>query len=133
MNQVFFNSQTTEWATPASLYAKLNAEFAFDFDPCPIENTEGDGLAPLFISWSGKRVYCNPPYGPGIDKWLIRGREAELAVYLLPARTDTRWFHDLCLPFASEIRFIRGRLKFGDAKHNAPFPSMLVIFRAPSH
>jgi hypothetical protein len=129
MNRVLFKSETVEWPTPKALYDKLHAEFAFDFDPCPTENIEGDGLAPLFVSWKGRRVYCNPPYGPEIRKWLERAREATLAVYLLPARTDTRWFHDLCLPFASEIRFIRGRLKFGDAQNSAPFPSMLVIFR----
>jgi hypothetical protein len=59
----------------------------------------------------------------------LRAAEAEIAVYLIPARTDTRWFHDLVLPVASEVRFIKGRLKFGDAKTDAPFPSMLVIFR----
>ena len=130
MNRVLFKSETVEWPTPKALYDKLHAEFDFDFDPCPIENTEGNGLAPLFVSWKGRRVYCNPPYGPEIRKWLERAREAVLAVYLLPARTDTRWFHDLCLPFATEIRFIRGRLKFGDATNSAPFPSMLVIFGA---
>jgi len=129
MNRVLFKSETVEWPTPKALYEKLDAEFAFDFDPCPIQNVEGDGLATLFVPWKGKRVYCNPPYGPEIRKWLEKAREADVAVYLLPARTDTRWFHDLCLPFASEIRFIKGRLKFGDSQNNAPFPSMLVIYR----
>ena len=55
-------------------------------------------------------------------------KDAEIAVYLIPARTDTRWFHEICLPFAKEIRFIMGRLRFGDGKYPAPFPSMLVIF-----
>lgn len=128
MNRVIFKSQSVEWPTPAALYDKLNAEFNFDFDPCPIDS-KLDGLAPLFSSWSGKRVWANVPYGPGIAKWLEREREADLAVYLLPARTDTRWFHEICLPRAKEIRFIQGRLKFGGAKHNAPFPSMIVIFR----
>lgn len=129
MNHVLFKSQSVEWPTPEALYKELHAEFAFDLDPCPTENVAGDGLAPLFVSWKGRRVYCNPPYGPGIRKWLEKAREAALAVYLLPARTDTKWFHDLVLPFASEIRFIRGWLKFGGAKHNAPFPSMLAIYR----
>jgi site-specific DNA-methyltransferase (adenine-specific) len=61
--------------------------------------------------------------------FLQRFHEPQLAVYLIPARTDTRWFHELVLPFASEIRFIKGRLKFGDAKNSAPFPSMLVVYR----
>ena len=78
--------------------------------------------------WKGKRVFCNPPYGPGIGKWLMRGLEADIAVFLIPARTDTRWFHEICLPFAREIRFIKGRLKFGGALKDAPFPSMIVVF-----
>ncbi len=74
-------------------------------------------------------MFRNPPYGPGLGEWLKRGLEAEVAVFLIPARTDTRWFHELVLPHATEIRFIRGRLKFGDAKNSAPFPSMVVVFR----
>jgi hypothetical protein len=105
----------------------LNDEFHFDFDPCPLDGTE-NGLASLFVEWRGRRVFCNPPYGPGIDKWLERGLEANLTVFLVPARTDTRWFHDIVLPKAKEIRFIRGRLKFGEATNSAPIPSMLVVF-----
>lgn len=82
----------------------------------------------LLVSWAGERVFCNPPYGPQIEDWLRWAHEAEVAVYLLPARTDTRWFHDHVLPKASEVRFLRGRLKFGGAKNGAPFPSMLAIF-----
>lgn len=73
-------------------------------------------------------MFCNPPYN-GIAPFLQRAQEANLAVYLIPSRTDTRWFHDLVLPHAKEIRFIKGRLKFGDAKFGAPFPSMIVIFK----
>jgi DNA N-6-adenine-methyltransferase (Dam) len=124
---VHFSSQTDEWTTPQSLYAKLDAEFHFNFDPCP-KGGDQNGLATLFTSWKGKRVFCNPPYGPGIGDWLDRGFDAQLSVYLLPARTDTKWFHDICLPHAREIRFIKGRVKFGDATTGAPFPSMLVIF-----
>ena len=76
----------------------------------------------------GRRVYCNPPYGPGIRPFLERGLEADVAVFLIPARTDTKWFHELVLPHAKEIRFVRGRLKFGDAVNSAPFPSMIVVF-----
>lgn len=82
----------------------------------------------MFTPWSGKRVFCNPPYGPEIRKFLERWHEAEIAVYLLPARTDTRWFHEVVLTNASEIRFIKGRLRFGHGKYPAPFPSMIVIF-----
>jgi DNA N-6-adenine-methyltransferase (Dam) len=125
-----FSSQSWEWPTPREFYRELDREFGFDFDPCPIGGTE-DARSPLFVSWSGKRVFCNPPYGPEIPKFLVRAPEAKLAVFLLPARTDTRWFHELVLPRASEIRFIRGRLRFGEAKHTAPFPSMVVVYRRP--
>src|SRR5258708_1952879 len=121
---VHFSSATDQWSTPAATYAALNAEFRFDFDPCPMGGTE-DGLSTLFTPWTGRRVFCNPPYGPGIAKWLERGLEADVAVFLIPARTDTRWFHDIVLSKAREIRFIRGRLKFGDAVNAAPFPSMV--------
>lgn len=126
-----FSSASDRWATPKAVYDALNAEFQFNFDPCPLDG-DGDGLSPLFCEWKGKRVFCNPPYGPGIGDWIKRAEEAELAVYLIPARTDTKWFHELCLTKATEIRFIKGRLKFGDAKHSAPFPSMLVIFTPPT-
>ncbi|MGA7887623.1 MAG: DNA N-6-adenine-methyltransferase [Acidobacteriaceae bacterium] len=124
-----FSSQSVDWPTPAALYASLDKEFSFDLDPCPLGGGAPDGLATLLCSWSGRRVFCNPPYGPRIAGFIERAREAAVAVYLLPARTDTRWFHDLVLPSASEIRFIRGRLKFGDAAHGAPFPSMVVVYR----
>ena len=123
----YFLSLSVEWPTPKAVYDQLNTEFAFDFDPCPLGGTQ-DGRSTLFTEWRGKRVFCNPPYGPEIAKFLARAHEAEIAVYLIPARTDTRWFHDLVLPEAKEIRFVRGRLKFGEAQNSAPFPSMIVIF-----
>jgi DNA N-6-adenine-methyltransferase (Dam) len=127
VNRSLFSSASDRWATTRAVYEALDKEFGFNFDPCPLDGS-GDGLAPLYCEWKGKRVFCNPPYGPGIGDWLARGREAEIAVFLIPARTDTRWFHDLVLPVAAEIRFLRGRLKFGDAKNSAPFPSMIVVF-----
>jgi site-specific DNA-methyltransferase (adenine-specific) len=120
---------TDRWATPAAVFAALNSEFRFDFDPCPLDSDD-DGLLPLFCEWKGKRVFCNPPYGAGLEKWLKRGLEAEIAVFLLPSRTDTQWFHEIVLPRAAEIRFVRGRLKFGNAKNCAPFPSIIVVFRS---
>ena len=125
---VHFSSASDRWATPKAVYQGLDAEFHFDWDPCPLDGIE-NGKAPLFADWRGRRVFCNPPYGPKIGEWLQRGLEAELAVFLIPARTDTRWFHEIVLPKASEIRFIKGRLKFGDAKNSAPFPSMIVVFQ----
>ena len=126
---VHFSSASDRWATPKETRDALVKEFRFDFDPCPLDGKE-DGTAPLFVSWRGKRVFCNPPYGPGLRPFLERAQEAEIAVFLIPARTDTRWFHEIVLPRAKEIRFIKGRLKFGDAKNSAPFPSMVVIFEA---
>lgn len=125
-SRVVFSSATVEWSTPNHVYHTLDAEFNFDFDPCPMQ-AEQDGLARLFTPWTGKRVFCNPPYHR-IGKWLERAEEADVAVYLIPARTDTRWFHNIVLPKAKEIRFIKGRLKFGGAKNSAPFPSMIVVF-----
>jgi hypothetical protein len=128
MNRVLFASASEHWSTPANVYESLNREFHFTLDPCPLNATE-DGTARLFSPWLGHRVFCNPPYRE-IRKWLELWREAALAVYLIPARTDTRWFHQICLPYAEEIRFLRGRLRFGTASNCAPFPSMVVVFRS---
>jgi len=77
----------------------------------------------------GSTAWCNPPYGREIGKWVKKAAESKaLVVMLLPARTDTAWFHDY-IYHKAEIRFIRGRLKFGDGKNSAPFPSMVVVFR----
>lgn len=128
MDRVLFSSASDHWATPAVVYDALNAEFGFTFDPCPLLSDESG----LLRKWTG-RVFCNPPYS-NIDGFLRKGLQhlahgdCELLVYLIPSRTDTRWFHDYCIK-ASEIRFLKGRLKFGDAKNSAPFPSMLVVFR----
>ena len=117
-----------EWPTPQSFYQRLDSEFHFDFDPCPLGG-DVDGSARLLNNWSGRRVFCNPPYGPEIPKFLACWKDATVSVFLLPARVDTRWFHEICLPFADEIRFVKGRLRFGDGKYPAPFPSMVVIFK----
>ena len=126
-----FRSAHVEWGTPPDLREALDKEFAFTLDPC----TPGQVWDGTEISWAGQRVFCNPPYGRGMEKWLAKGPEAEVAVFLIPARTDTAWFHDHALR-ADEIRFFRGRLKFAenhvsprDGQDAAPFPSMLVIYR----
>jgi DNA N-6-adenine-methyltransferase Dam len=133
--KTLFSSAHVEWGTPPDLRAALERGFHFDLDPCAAQGV-WDGL---YLSWAGRRVFCNPPYGRGLDKWLAKGREATLAVFLLPARTDTKWFHDYALK-ADEIRFFRGRLRFveghvapreGWLGNAAPFPSMLVIYRSP--
>lgn len=128
LSRVVFSSSSDHWATPNVVYDALNVEFGFTFDPCPLYSGE-DGLQQ---AWGGA-VYCNPPYSkiPGFIKkglFHLGLGHVRLLVYLLPARTDTAWFHDFCLK-ASEIRFIRGRLKFGNAQFNAPFPSMVVVFK----
>jgi DNA N-6-adenine-methyltransferase (Dam) len=128
MNRVLFSSQSVHWPTPEALYRELDKEFHFDFDPCPLGESEADGSAPLFTPWVGKRIFCNPPYNCGIARFLERACESSVSVFLLPARTDTKWFHNIVLPNAREIRFIKGRLRFGDVKDYAPFPSMLAIF-----
>jgi site-specific DNA-methyltransferase (adenine-specific) len=130
---VLYSAAREDWATPANLYAALNEEFRFTLDPCPLRPPHEAGL-PLFgtdglsISWAGERVYCNPPYGRGTADWLAKAREPACAVYLLPARTDTRWWHDYAMQ-ADEIRFLRGRLHFGAASTGAPFPNILLVYR----
>jgi hypothetical protein len=127
LSPVVFSSKSDHWATPKGLYEQLHAEFDFTFDPCPLMSTE-DGRR---VKWTG-RVFCNPPYSD-IEAFLKKGLyhlasgDCELLVYLIPARTDTAWFHEYVYGKA-DVRFIRGRLKFGDAKYGAPFPSMLCIF-----
>ena len=118
--------------TPSGFYRQLNDEFQFDFDPCPLNTApEQDGL---FITW-GKRCYINPPYGKAIKHWLNKGLleiqvgNTDIAVFLLPSYTDVKWFHEIALPMADEIRFIKGRLKFGEHNNTAPFASVIVIFR----
>ena len=132
MNPALTSHRTVNWPTPKALYEELDREFRFDYDPCPLYGNTGPlfGRDGLYESWAGRRVFCNPPFGPGIPKFMAKACEAEIAVFLVPARVDTRWFHDIALPLAREIRFIRGRLKFGGAKDPAPFSCMLVIFGA---
>ena len=133
-----FSSKTDLWSTPQDFFDKLNAEFHFTLDACALpENAkcaklytpEDDGL---HQPWDGV-VWCNPPYGRQIGKWVFTGLIASMlrgstVVMLLPARTDTKWFHEWIYGKA-EIRFVKGRLKFGGSKNAAPFPSMVVIFR----
>lgn len=141
MNQALFSSNTGEWETPQEFFDELDKEFHFTLDVCATaENAkcaryytkEQDGL---HQPWDGI-VWCNPPYGREVGKWVFTGLIASqlrgsTVVMLLPARTDTRWFHDY-IYHRAEIRFIRGRLKFGGSKNTAPFPSMIVIFRGLS-
>ena len=135
MNSGMFTSATDEWATPQDFFDELNKEFDLQLDVCAdLQNTKCmlyfdkrvDGLSK---NWDGYRCWMNPPYGREIGKWVKKASESKgLVVCLLPARTDTKWFHDYIYGKA-EIRFVKGRLKFGGSKNSAPFPSMVVIFR----
>lgn len=132
-----FSSASCEWETPKKFFDKQDALYHFDLDVCATPNNakcaqyyteEQDGLAQ---PWTG-RCWMNPPYGRTIGKWVQKAYEsvrggADLVVCLLPARTDTAWWHDYCMK--GEVHFIRGRLKFGNAKNAAPFPSALVVFK----
>jgi len=133
-----FTSNTNEWATPQDFFDKLNAEFNFTLDPCATEGNhkcdkyfteEQDGLKQ---NWDNEVVFCNPPYGTALKHWVKKASEARggVVVMLIPARTDTRYFHEYIYQKPGvEIRFLKGRLKFGGATNSAPFPSMVVVFR----
>lgn len=148
-----FSSASNEWETPDTFFQELDQEFHFTLDPCCQEynhkcskyyTSSADGLNQ---SWAGERVFCNPPYGRQIGNWVRKCYEEAqkpntIVVMLVPARTDTRWFHDYIYQKSNvEIRFVKGRLKFinrclpsynptGDFQTQpAPFPSMVVIFR----
>lgn len=137
--KVLFSSKEEKWATPQDFFDKLNDEFHFTLDAaaspdnakCPVYFTEEqNGLAQ---SWEGHTVWCNPPYCRKTGAWVKKAWEEHqrtgcTVVMLLPSRTDVRWFHDYILGKA-EIRFIKGRLKFGGNKNSAPFPSIVVIYR----
>lgn len=135
VDKALYSSASDEWATPKDFYDRLNERFNFDLDPCATDDnhkcaiyyTEAENG--LMQSWSGNRVFCNPPYSD-IKSWVAKAAsERALVVMLIPARTDTRWFHEHIYKKPNvEIEFIKGRLKFGNSKNSAPFPSMLVIF-----
>ena len=137
--KTMFSSKTGEWATPAEFFDKLNWRFGpFDLDPCAtIHNTKcanfyteiEDGLSK---DWTGHTVFVNPPYGKGIDKWIKKGYDTakdgtSKVVMLIPSRTDTKYWHNYVMK-ASEVYFLKGRLKFGDSVNSAPFPSAVVVF-----
>ncbi len=135
---VMFSSATDQWPTPIDLFVKVDRVFKFDLDVCAdaknakcerFFSEDDDGLSQ---DWTGV-CWMNPPYGRDIGKWVEKAHKSAIehgatVVCLLPARTDTRWWQNFCLD-AQEVHFIKGRLKFGDAKNSAPFPSALVVFR----
>ncbi|ARM68492.1 DNA N-6-adenine-methyltransferase [Staphylococcus haemolyticus] len=135
---VHFSSKSNEWTTPQHLFDELNQEFNFTLDPCATEENakcskhftiEDDGLSK---DWSNDVVFMNPPYGREIKKWIKKAYEESLngatVVCLIPARTDTMYWHDFIFDKADDIRFLKGRLKFGNGKNSAPFPSAIIIY-----
>ena len=140
INEGLFTSKTDNWATPQDFFDKIDKEFNFGLDVCADDNNtkvkhnyytiEDDALKMNWnVNFSGWK-WMNPPYGRQIKEWVKKASEERKVVALLPARTDTRYFHEYIYNQPNtEIRFIKGRLKFGDSKNSAPFPSMLVIFR----
>lgn len=137
--EVMFSSKSELWETPQKFFDELNEQFHFDLDPCATKDNakcsqfftpEIDGLKQ---DWGGHKVFCNPPYGRKLYDWVKKAydesrKDNTTVVMLIPARTDTRYFHEYIYHKAKEIRFIRGRLKFGGSKNSAPFPSMVVVF-----
>ena len=138
IHQSLFSSRSEEWSTPHSFYDVLNEEFKFSLDPCAsAENTKcrtfftkhHNGLTQ---DWNTHCVFCNPPYGKTMSQWARKCFDASQSgatvVLLAHSRTDTRWFHEWVYGKA-EIRFVRGRLRFGDGRQSAPFTSMVAVFR----
>lgn len=143
MNPALFSSSSEEWATPAAFFAALHAEFGFTLDACATpENAKCERFYSkadnaLAQDWTGV-VFMNPPYGRQIGEWMhkawVSAARGATVVCLVPSRTDTRWWHEYVEPRAwgavtCEVRFIKGRLKFGGAKSGAPFPSAVIIYR----
>lgn len=139
MDNVLFSSNSDEWETPDEIFKGLDEEFSFTLDPCSNgQNSKckkfytkaEDGLKQ---NLGGETVFCNPPYSK-IKDWIIKAYKESLkpntvVVMLIPARTDTKWFHEYVY-HRSEVRLIAKRIKFSNSKYNAPFPSMLVIYRS---
>lgn len=138
VSKTLFSSTTNEWATPQDFYNILNKEFNFTLDPCATRQNakcnkyftiDDNGLEQ---DWSNDIVFMNPPYGREIKNWVEKAYKESVkgavVVCLIPARTDTRYWHDWIFNKASEIRFVKGRLKFGGEKNSAPFPSAVIVF-----
>ena len=136
---VHYSSKTNEWSTPQDFFDELDKEFNFTLDPCATDGNakcdkyftvDDDGL---IQDWSNDIVFMNPPYGREIKHWIKKAYEESLngatVVCLIPSRTDTTYWHDYIFGKAYDIRFVRGRLKFGGSKNSAPFPSAVIIYK----
>ena len=140
-DSVHYSSKSNEWGTPQDLFDQLDKIYNFTLDPCAThENAkckkyytkQDNGLSK---DWGGEIVFMNPPYGREIGKWVKKAYEESLkgavVVCLIPARTDTKYYHDYIFPYAKDIEFVKGRLEFevnGKAKDPAPFPSAIIRF-----
>lgn len=134
--KIYASSESAEWETPQELFDKLDAEYHFDVDVCATQENakcaryytrEDDGLKQ---EWQGT-CWMNPPYGRDIQKWMEKAYtesrvNGATVVCLVPSRTDTRWWHEYAM--RGKIQFLRGRIKFGQSKNPAPFPSAIVVF-----
>ena len=149
LSSVHFSSATDDWATPQETFDELDAEFGFVLDPCAsstnhkcnswygLDHPDPQRRNGLSADWAtearllGGPVFMNPPYGRKIANWVEKANLTASAgttvVCLVPSRTDTRWFHSHCI--GNELRFLKGRLKFGNSVNSAPFPSLVVVMR----
>ena len=137
IHQSLYSSRSEDWPTPADFFALLHAEFSFTLDACATrENAKcrryfTKATNGLLRPWGTETVFCNPPYGKHMREWARKCFEASqrgaTVVLLAHARTDTRWFHDWVYGKA-QLRFVKGRLKFGDGRQSAPFPSLVAIY-----
>lgn len=148
ISKALYSSAKDDWETPQALFDKLDQEFHFNMDAaaneknskCPMFLSKVDSNA-LVVDWQEYAppdnrkltVFLNPPYGNEMQAWMKKATDeankGATVVCLVHARTDTRWFQDFVLPNANEIRFIRGRVKFGDGKQSCPFPSIIIVFK----
>lgn len=144
LNKGLMSSNSNEWATPQYLFDELDNEFHFTLDPCSTEKNhkcskyytkEDNGL---IQDWNNETVFVNPPYGKDIKHWVKKCYEEHkkhniTIVMLIPARTDTTYFHEYIYKKCNEIRFLKGRVKFidenGNVQSSAPFPSMVVVYK----
>lgn len=143
LQKAMVSSKSNEWETPQGLFDDLNKEFNFTLDPCATSlnakcekyyTKRENGLQQ---SWAGEVVFMNPPYGGNTGKWIEKAWHESLhgaiVVCLIVSSTDRSYWHDYIFPHASEIRWLRGRLKFVTAKSTAPFASAIVIFGGLLH
>ena len=137
INTGLFTSKTDQWATPQNFFDKLNTQYNFELDVCAdktnhkVKKYYDEQDNGLIQPWAPYRCWMNPPYGRVIGQWMKKAYDESqlgaLVVCLVPARTDTKWWHDYAM--RGGVEFIRGRLKFGDSKNSAPFPSAVIVFK----